>query len=379
METSTSLSIPETEIRLRVTALQAMMIEHGLSAIVCFGANRDYAPADLWYLARWSTIDEELSFVFVPASGETTLITDAPWDVDRAGEEAVADSIVFDPEPGDTIAGLIRLQCRAGDRVGVSGMRSMPARILDTLRAGAVNIEDATWLTEEQRMVKSDLELQLMEEAACISDLGMAAGMDAALEGVREFEVVAEAEYAIAKAGGERSFMTVMGSGPRTALMTFLPSERRLSNGDLVILDCGARISGYHGDMCRTKVVGEPTGEQRRMLTAVRDALEAGIDAAHPGGRVRDIHDAARSSVAQAGFGDSWWGDYMPHGAGAGQHEAPIGLADGDVGLRPGMVLCVEPGVGIPGVGGVILEQMIRITETGVLVMNSLPLDLWDP
>ena len=144
------------------------------------------------------------------------------------------------------------------------------------------------------------------------------------------------------------------------------------------MLDCGARVSGYHGDMCRSTVVGEPDARQLRMLEAVRSGILAGIEAARPGAMVNDIHHAAKAAVTEAGFGDAWWGDYMPHGIGAGQHEAPIGLPDGDVVLRPGMCLCVEPGVGVTGVGGVILEQMIEITPDGHRVLNTLPLALWE-
>ena len=372
--------ITAEEIASRVTELQDRMVEKGLSSLVCFGAHRDYAPADLWYLARWSCIDEEVSFVFVPRSGETTLVTDAPWDLERAREEAVAGSVVFDARPADTLAELIGLHAVNGDRVGVSGMRTLPAPILERLSSlvPGVRLEDAQRLTEEQRMVKSELEIGLLQEAARISDLGMAAGIEAAMEGANEFEVVAEAEYQIRKAGAELSFTTVMGAGPRTGLMTFLPKDRSLARGDLVVLDCGARVSGYHGDMCRSTVVGEPDAQQLRMLDAVRSGIEAGIQAARPGAIVRDIHHAAKVAVTDAGFGDAWWGDYMPHGIGAGQHEPPIGLPDGDVVLRPGMCLCIEPGVGVTGVGGVILEQMIQITEQDRRVLNALPLALWE-
>ena len=380
MTEPTSLGIPQGEVRARVADLQRRMAERNLSLLVCFGANRDFAPADLWYLARWSCIDEELSFVVVPAAGTTTLVTDAEWDLERARQEAVAGDLVADPNPADTLARLIRGACAKGDRVGVSGMRWLPAPIHDRLSALVPGViwEDASRLTEEQRMVKSPLELGLMREAARVSDLGMAAGIRAMVEGAREFEVAAEAEYAIRREGAELSFTTVMGSGPRTAMMTFLPSERRLCLGDLVVLDCGARVSGYHGDMCRTTVVGVPDPAQRRMLETVQAAVEAGIDAARPGATIRDIHGAARAVVGAAGFADSWWGDFMPHGAGAGQHEPPIGLGGGDTPLRPGMVLCVEPGISVPGVGGVVLEQMIEITDDGARVLNSLPLSMWD-
>jgi Xaa-Pro aminopeptidase len=372
--------IPDGEIDARVAALQRMMSEHGLSAVLCFGAHRDYAPADLWYLARWSCIDEETSYVFVPGAGETTLITDAEWDVERSRVEARAGSVGFDAEPARSLGHLVRERCRVGDRIGVSGMSMMPAPVYLELVSmlPEFRLEDATWLTAGQRVVKSELELDLMREAARISDIGLAAGVAAMVEGAAEFEVAAAAECAIRSEGAELSFTTVMGSGPRTALTTFLPTDRRLARGDIAVLDCGARVAGYHGDMCRSTVVGSPTAEQRRLLDAAKAAVEAGIGAARPGARVGDMHEAARAAAVAAGFGESWWGSYMPHGAGAGQHETPLGLADGDMPLRAGMVLCIEPGIAVAGVGGVVLEQMIAITDDGCEVMNELPLELWE-
>lgn len=372
--------IPDTEIDARVATLQRLMSEHGVSALVCFGAHRDYAPADLWYLARWSCIDEETSYVFVPGAGETTLITDAEWDLERSKEEAHAGSIVFDPEPARPLTDLVREYCRTGDRVGVSGLSMMPAPVYLDLASALqdLRLEDATWLTAGQRVVKSELELDLMRAAARISDLGLAAGVAAMVEGAAEFEVAAAAECAIRSEGAELSFTTVMGAGPRTALTTFLPTDRRLVRGDIAVLDCGARVAGYHGDMCRSTVVGRATAEQRRILEAAKAAVERGIEAARPGATIRDIHEAAKAAAVSAGFGESWWGTYMPHGAGAGQHETPLGLADGDMQLRPGMVLCIEPGIAVPGVGGVVLEQMIGITDDGCEVMNDLPLELWE-
>lgn len=372
--------IPDTEIDARVAALQRMMSEHGLSAILCFGAHRDYAPADLWYLTRWSCIDEETSYVFVPGVGETTLITDAEWDLERSRVEAHAGSVAFDAEPARSLSHLVREHCRAGDRVGVSGLSMLPAPVYLELASALpeIRLEDAAWLTAGQRVVKSELELDLMREAARISDLGLAAGVAAMVEGAAEFEVAAAAECAIRSEGAELSFTTVMGAGPRTALTTFLPTDRRLARGDIAVLDCGARVAGYHGDMCRSSVVGRASAEQRRILDAAKAAVEAGIRAARPGATVRDLHEAAKAAAVSAGFGESWWGSYMPHGAGAGQHETPLGLADGEMPLRAGMVLCIEPGIAVAGVGGVVLEQMIGITEDGCEVMNELPLELWE-
>lgn len=372
--------IPDGEIAGRIERLQALMAEHDLAALICFGAHRDYAPADLWYLARWSCIDEEMSYVFVPPSGETTLVTDAEWDEERARDEAFAGSVIFDRSPAEPLAKLVRTQAGAGDRVGISGLAMFPAPVYLGLASDLEGYElvDATSLTERQRTVKSPLELGFMREAARVSDLGMRAGIEGARGGATEVEIAASAESAIRFAGAEISFTTIVGSGPRTALTTFLPRGRRPATHDIVVLDCGARVSGYHGDMCRAVVIGGPDREQRRMLEAVAAGVSAGTEAAHPGETVGSVHLAARTAIADAGYGDAFWGYYMPHGAGAAQHEMPLGLAHGDMLLEAGMVLCIEPGIAIPGVGGIVLEQMIHVGLNGAEVLNALPLELWE-
>ena len=200
---------------------------------------------------------------------------------------------------------------------------------MDALRADApgVRLEDATALTADLRMVKSPAEVALLAEAARISDLGMAAGLEAVRDGAREVEMAAAAEHAIRAAGAELSFTTVAGSGPRTALGTFLPGDRPMRAGEAVVLDCGARVHGYHGDMCRTVAVGEPAPELERALEAGAGAVEAGIAAARPGALVGDLREAARGAVTAAGLGDAWWGEFMPHGAGTGQHDPPTATA----------------------------------------------------
>ena len=373
-------ALRDAELAGRVSRLQELMVEHGFSALVCYGAHRDCVPADLWYLARWSCIDEEMSYVVVPRSGPTVLVTDAEWDLERAKDEAYAGEVRFDPAPGALLADVVRSVTGWSDgRIGISGLAYFPAPVYLAFREalGTDDITDATRLTSLQRTIKSEGELELLREAARISDIGMAAGLRAAREHATELQVATSAENAIRDEGAEVSFTTVAGSGPRTALTTFLPSEREIARGDLVVLDCGARVAGYHGDMCRAIVVGGPDREQLRLLEAARDAVAAATQAARPGVKIRDVHTAARTAVEEAGLGEHFWGYYMPHGIGAGQHEMPLGLQDGDLVMDEGMVVCVEPGIAVPGVGGVVLEQMIAVGSDGAETLNTLPLELW--
>jgi Xaa-Pro aminopeptidase len=372
-------ALQDAELGMRVQRLQELMAEHDFSVLVCYGAHRDWAPADLWYLARWSCIDEEMSYVVVPRSGPTTLVTDAGWDLERAKDEAYAGEVVFDPAPGALLAEVVRGVAASDGRIGISGLAFFPAPVYlaFTGALGVDGIADATWLTSLQRTIKSPNELELLREAARISDIGMAAGLDAANEHATELEVATAAETTILEEGAEISFTTVAGSGPRTALTTFLPSHKKIARGDVVVLDCGARVAGYHGDMCRSIVVGGADGVKLRLLEAARDAVTAATQAARPGVTIEKVHMAARAAVEDAGLGEHFWGYYMPHGIGAGQHETPLGLHDGDLVMQEGMVVCVEPGIALPGVGGVVLEQMIAIGSDGAETLNTLPLELW--
>jgi Xaa-Pro aminopeptidase len=376
---ATAAALRDDELASRLERLRAAIAEHGFDALVCYGAHRDWAPADLWYLARWSCIDEEMSYVVVPASGPTVLVTDAEWDLDRAREEAFAGEVLFDRHPGALLGKLV-LDAGSPRRVGVSGLELMPAPAYLAMAEVLTGVElvDATWLTSLQRTVKSPAEIELLREAARISDVGMRAGLELIERGATEIEMVAAAESAIRSSGAELAFTTVAGSGPRTGLSTFLPQARTIEPGDLVVLDLGARVAGYHGDMCRAVVRGAPDETQRAMLEGARDAVVAAVAAMRPGATVGAVHHAAREAVEDAGLGERFWGYYMPHGIGAGQHEMPLGLGDADFELREGVVVCVEPGIAIPGTGGVVLEQMVAVTSDGAEVLNDLPLELWN-
>jgi Xaa-Pro aminopeptidase len=364
--------IPRKEFGERIASVRDRMGEEGLDALVCYGAHVDYAPGDLRYLADWFCIEEEQAALVVAAEGPVVLVTDSSADLDRAREQAVCDEVALGADLGAAVAEHVR-----GRRaVGVTGARVAPAAVMDALRAAAP-VSDASALTTALRMVKSPAEVALLREAARISDLGMNAGLDAVQDGAREVEMAAAAEYAIRRAGAELSFTTVAGAGPRTALGTFLPGARPMLAGEAVVLDCGARVHGYHGDMCRTVSVGEPPPELERALEAVAAAVEAAISAARPGATVGELRAAARGAVDDAGLGGAWWGEFMPHGAGTGQHEPPYGDRDPDCVLAEGMVLCIEPGVLIPGVAGVVHEQMIAVTASGAAVLNGLPLRMW--
>lgn len=372
--------ITDAEFAARVSALREKCGEQGLAGLIAYGAHRDYQPADLRYLARWYCVEEETACIVVPLDGPTTLLTDMSWDVDRARAEAYADGVEHAPDMGTSIARLVREQMRTTSRVGISGFAFFPAPIYMRLREllPDVAFEDASRLTANLRMIKSPAEIELLNRASRISDEAMSAGLAQITDGATEVEVAAAAEAVIRSAGAEPSFVTEMGSGPRTALGTFLPGARRLSAGELAVLDCGARLHGYHGDMCRTTVVGHPSETQLAWLDAVDAAVSAAIAEARPGTTVGRVRDVAADSIAAAGFAEFWWDAFMPHGNGAGQHEPPNAKQHPDQPIQEGMVLCIEPGIAVPGEGAVIIEQMVVVRADGAEALNALPTAVWN-
>ena len=375
-----AIPIADSEYAGRIDRVRAGLEETGLAGLIAYGAHRDYQPADLRYLARWYCVEEEQAALFIPASGPTTLLTDASWDVERAQAEAFADEMRHSRDLGSALAALIAGAGAATGTIGIAGYHVFPVPAYLALRERLpdARLVDASDLTANLRIVKSPAELDLMRAASRISDDAMRAGLAVIEEGATETAVAAAAEAVIRAAGAEPSFVTEMGSGARTALGTFLPGSRTLAAGELAVLDCGARLHGYHGDMCRTVVVGGPSAEQRRKLEAVERAVGEAIAAVKPGVTVGAIRDVAAGSIADSGYGDSWWDAFMPHGNGAGQHEPPNAKEHPDMALREGMVLCIEPGITVPGEGAVIIEQMIAVTAGGAEVLNALPTNMWD-
>ena len=131
--------------------MQDQLHNDGVAAAICFGAHRDYAPADIRYLARWSCTDEELSFVFVPAEGETALVTDAAWDVERARSEASVGEVVFDREPARALTRLVTAHAGSASRVGIAGFAVFPAPIYLALRDALPGVSFIDVSTEVDR------------------------------------------------------------------------------------------------------------------------------------------------------------------------------------------------------------------------------------
>lgn len=238
-------------------------------------------------------------------------------------------------------------------------------------RCGRVSWEDAPPIVERLRARKDAVELALLGRAAEIAADGFETALGRVEEGMTEREVAAELEYALRRAGsGPLPFEPIVASGPRSSLPHAEPGQRRLREGDLLLFDFGATAGGYGSDLTRTVVLGEPRPWQREIHDAVREAQAAALAGVAAGVPARDVDRAARRVLEEAGLQERF-GHSTGHGIGLEVHEAPRLSRRSEDRLEAGHVVTVEPGVYLPGRGGVRIEDDVAVEETGGRLLTS--------
>jgi Xaa-Pro aminopeptidase len=225
---------------------------------------------------------------------------------------------------------------------------------------------------EALREVKDAGEVDRMARAAAIADAALDEVLPALSGGPTEADMALVLDTAMRRNGAEgAAFETIVASGPNSAKPHHRPTGRRIQRGDPVVIDFGATFEGYRSDMTRTFFVGgEPGGELARVFEVVRDAQARGVATVAPGVGCREVDAVCREVIAGAG-----WADRFEHGTGHGVgldiHEAPMVSQLGTATLAIGMIVTVEPGVYLPGTGGVRIEDTLVVTETGSRALTT--------
>lgn len=228
-------------------------------------------------------------------------------------------------------------------------------------------------LVEELRMVKDPSEIGLIRRAVSIADIVYSKVIRQLEPGVREKDLALEIDCCLRRNGADKEgFNTIVASGPSSALPHASAGDRIISKGDLVIFDYGAKVSGYHSDITRTIVVGRPTKRQTSIHSIVLEAQSRAIDAIRPGVKGGEIDEIARSYITKCGYGDHFVHG-LGHGIGLAVHDGRILGRNSDFELAPGMVLTVEPGIYIPGWGGVRVEDDVLVTQSGCEILTKSP------
>ncbi|HLU73189.1 MAG TPA: Xaa-Pro peptidase family protein [Nonomuraea sp.] len=219
-------------------------------------------------------------------------------------------------------------------------------------------------LVEGLRAVKDDDELELLRTACAITDQAFADVLHTIGPGVTERDVARLLEARMIELGASKpAFDTIVAAGENGAIPHHAPTDRELRSGDLVTIDFGAAYQGYHADMTRTVCLGPPAGWQREIYDLVAEAQRAGRHAVAPGAGAREVDAAARSVIAAAGHGDHFRHG-LGHGVGLEIHEEPF-LGPARTGrLEDRVPITVEPGIYLPGRGGVRIEDTL-VTRRG--------------
>jgi Xaa-Pro dipeptidase len=223
---------------------------------------------------------------------------------------------------------------------------------------------------ERLRWTKDPEERALVRSAQEATDGAFEDVLDALLVGITERQAAVALEQAMARHGADGlSFDSIVAFGEHAAEPHHRPCHRALAEGDVIKMDFGAECGGYHTDMTRTVAFGEPAAELRKVHDVVAAAQQAGIDAVRPGAVGGDVDRAARRVVEDAGYGDRFTHG-LGHGVGLEIHEGPSLRRGGEDVLPEGSLVTVEPGVYLPGIGGVRIEDTVEITGDGGRVLG---------
>jgi Xaa-Pro aminopeptidase len=226
------------------------------------------------------------------------------------------------------------------------------------------------------RAVKDESEIDRIREAARIAGEALAAVREMIRPGVREKEIALELEYRMRRDGAEKvSFETIVAAGANSALPHATPGRRAIADGDCVLIDYGAVCDGYHSDETCTFVVGCASERQREVYRLVLEAHDRAIRAIRAGVSCGEIDRIARLCLGEAGLG-GLFSHGAGHGVGLDVHEAPRLAAGREEILRAGMVVAVEPGVYLPGVWGIRIEDTVLVTEEGCEILTRTSKDL---
>lgn len=372
--------ITPQERQARLSKVQELMRQQGIGAtIVEAGSSLFYFTGINWWRS------ERLTAALIPAEGDVCIVTP------EFEEPSIEEMLV--------VPGKVRIWNEhqsphklVADWIGEQGLNGRPVAIEDTVRFFAVNglqkespsleLVSAEPIVTACRMTKTSSELALLQEAADIVDAAYRS-IDGKIEaGMAGDDIFAVMSAAIAGFGGNAPSGGVQ-INEGSALPHGSKVRETVSDGSIVLMDCGCTVDGYYADISRTAVFGSPTKRQRDVYRQVRLGQEAAMEAAQPGATAGSVDDAVRALYESMGYGPGYalpgLSHRTGHGIGLDIHE-PVNLVHGETTiLKPGMCFSNEPGLYIPGSFGVRIEDCFYVSEDGPVYFTQPPNSLDAP
>jgi len=233
-----------------------------------------------------------------------------------------------------------------------------------------VKMVSTTGLVENIRMVKEPPEIELMEKAAAITDATFESVVKRIKAGMTELEIAWELEKSFHENGSEGlAFPTIVGSGPNAALPHAKPGERPVKEGETIVIDMGGKYRGYDNDITRTICLGKADAKLKEVYNVVLEAQQTAVKQIRAGMTGQEADAIARGVITQAGYGEAF-GHSLGHGVGYQEHEQPYLSASSRQKLADGMVFTVEPGIYLPGWGGVRIEDTVVMQNGRAAALN---------
>lgn len=349
----------------RTSLLRALLIEHQLDAVLIT------RPANLRYFSGFTGTDGAM----IVSGQETIFLTDSRYSTQASKEVFADERHEYVVQAEGIVAGLDGCGVR---KVGYEA-DNLTCAALERLRnRSGQRIE---WIGLDRPMlalrgIKDEDEILALERAAHLAAAAFDEITPLLQPGVAEREISLALEFALRRHGGdEKSFDFIVAAGERGALPHGAASDRLLRSGELVTIDFGLRLHGYCSDETVTVALGEIDAELERVYATVYQAQEQALAAIRPGIALKEIDAVARNVIAEAGYGP-FFGHGLGHGVGLEVHEYPTLSPRSVDTAQVGMVFTVEPGIYLPGKGGVRLEDMVVVTPEGCRKLTRIPKEL---
>ncbi|TYO99966.1 Xaa-Pro aminopeptidase/Xaa-Pro dipeptidase [Geothermobacter ehrlichii] len=342
--------------------LTSFLAENDLDGVVFF-----HLP-NIRYLCGFTGTDGAL----VATPGRTVFLTDSRYTT-QARRQVRADEV---SEYRQKIEGVAEFLRETGVRRCGFEATTLAYGLWSKLREKVgsdcelVPLDDAV---DRLRRIKSDVEVAALLRAAGLHRRAFDEVRTMIRPGVTERQIALELEISLKRFGAEeKAFDFIVASGERGAMPHGVASDRAIGEGELVTIDFGVRLDGYHSDETITLAVGEISSDLRRIYDIVLAAHDAALEAVTPGMSLRALDAVARDLIAAEGYGD-FFGHGLGHGVGLEIHEYPAISPRAEGLVEAGMVLTIEPGIYVPGLGGVRIEDMVRVTDDGCEILTRLP------
>lgn len=362
--------------RTRIDNIRQRLIDLELDALmVSIQENRYYLSG---FTGEDTQFDESAGVLFISAR-HLILATDSRYELQAQAEAAGFDIVCYKKGLEKELPDMVRtLGIR---RLGFESVRlshKNHASYLSALKGLTPPVE---WvptenLVETLRQIKSEQEIQSTRNALRLAENAFLHVLGDMRPGMTEKQVAWTMEKTIREAGAQSlSFPVIVASGPNSALPHAVPTDRRLAQGEPILIDWGARLNEYCSDTTRTVIMGQPDQRFQKVFGTVVEARDMAIDAIKSGVSGTRVDKIARDHIEGNGFADRF-GHSLGHGTGLAVHEAPRLSPIKDDRLETGMIVTVEPGIYIPGWGGIRMENQVVVRENEAEVLNhSKPFD----